>query len=333
MADCLVFGLAEPGTAHLNMQPQTERLGVAALDYFFSANGWMFREQTTHDYGIDAHVEIVQDGRPTGKLIALQIKSGISFFSEETEAGYVYRTDEKHVSYWVEHSMPVVLVLYHPESKQQYWQQVSRDTVKSTGKNWKIIVPKEHHFTDAPSTLRNLSLLTQPEPYIRQLNRLRVDRRWIELVSEGYEVRVQFDDWINKSLPRFQLTISCEDEDESQEWPMVYAPGMDIREILNHYLPWADFLLDLGAHQEGAEGDWDAQCYAGRDSDTGEVFHSKSFEEWYEPAEGIVPVSSNGETESYSLVLTINELGKSFLVVDDFLSEPNDFDKRTFSLE
>ena len=67
------------------MQPQTERLGVAAVDYFFSTNGWMFREQTTHDYGIDAHVEIVQDGPPTGKLIALQIKSGISFFSEETE--------------------------------------------------------------------------------------------------------------------------------------------------------------------------------------------------------------------------------------------------------
>ena len=25
-------------------QPQTERLGVAALDYFFSEKGWLFRE-------------------------------------------------------------------------------------------------------------------------------------------------------------------------------------------------------------------------------------------------------------------------------------------------
>jgi hypothetical protein len=41
------------------MQPQTVRLGVAALDTYFSGHGWLFREQLTHDYGIDAHVEIV----------------------------------------------------------------------------------------------------------------------------------------------------------------------------------------------------------------------------------------------------------------------------------
>lgn len=313
------------------MKPQTERLGVAALDFFFSSNGWMFREQTTHDYGIDAHIEIVQDQLPTGRLIALQIKSGMSFFSEATEAAYVYRTDEKHVSYWVEHSMPVVLVLYHPESKQLYWQQVSRDTVESTGKNWKILVPKLHHFSDAKQTLRSLSLLTQPEPYIRQLNRLRVDRRWLEMIKQGNQVRVQFDDWINKSLPRFQLTLIS--KGESLDWPMVYGPGMSIQAVLDHYMPWADFSLDEEAHREGAEEEWQGQCYAFRDSETGKTFYSMTFEEWYKPAHGIVPVSSTGETESYSLILSLNALGESFLVVDDFLGEPSDFDQRTFVLE
>jgi len=62
--------------------------------------------------------------RPTGKLIALQIKSGVSFFKEETEGSYVYRTGDKHVAYWVGHSMPVVLVLYNPETKEAYWQEL-----------------------------------------------------------------------------------------------------------------------------------------------------------------------------------------------------------------
>lgn len=71
---------------------QTERLGVAGVDYFFSQHGWLFREQPTHDYGIDAHVEIVITNRPTGKLIALQIKSGTSFFSEETADAFVFNS-------------------------------------------------------------------------------------------------------------------------------------------------------------------------------------------------------------------------------------------------
>src|SRR5216683_1096782 len=71
-------------------KPQTERPGVAALEYFFPENGWLFREQTTHDYGIDAHVEIVVDKRPTGKLIALQIKAGTSFFWEKRRKAPTY---------------------------------------------------------------------------------------------------------------------------------------------------------------------------------------------------------------------------------------------------
>lgn len=290
----------------------------------------MFREQTTHDYGIDAHIEIVQGGRPTGRLIALQIKSGTSFFIEEADSAYVYRTDEKHVSYWIEHSMPVVLVLYNPESQQLFWQQITNELVKSTGKNWKILVPQDQNFLDVRRTLSALAQLTQPEPYIRSLNRLRIDRKWIEMAKDGYEIRVQFEDWVNKSLSRFQLTITC--EGESLEWPTVYGSSMSIQDVLEHYLPWADFSMDQEAHRAGAEGDWDAECYICRDSDTGESIHSRTFDEWYESMDGIVPVSSNGETESYSLFLSINALGESFLVVDDFLCEVNNFEQETFVL-
>lgn len=313
-------------------QPQTERLGVSVLDYFFSKNGWLFREQTTHDYGIDAHVEIVEDQRPTGKLIALQIKAGQSFFEEEVDDAYVFRTDDKHIAYWVGHSMPVVLVLYNPETEQAYWQHVSRETVETTGKGWKIRVPRVGIFEEPDRYLNALEALTQPEPYIRRLNRLRIDRHWMDLIEEGYEVRVQFDDWVNKSLPRYQITISTDDEEEC--WPTLYAPGVGIEAMLNHFFPWADFSLDKEAYEEGAFGDWESQCYVGRDRDTGEAYYSMPFEEWCKSLiEEIVPVSENGETASYSLLLSLNEFGRSFLTIDDYLADPDAPETIGFTLE
>lgn len=312
--------------------PQTERLGVSVLDYFFSENGWLFREQTTHDYGIDAHVEIVENQRPTGKLIALQIKAGQSFFQEEIDDAYVFRTDDKHIAYWVDHSMPVVLVLYNPETKQAYWQNVSRETVETSGKGWKLFVSKVSIFEEPERYLKALATLTQPEPYIRRLNRLRIDRRWMDLIEQGCEVRVQFDDWVNKSLPRYQITISTDHEEES--WPTLYAPGLGIEGMLEHFFPWADFSLDNEAHEEGAMAYWESECYSGRDNETGETYYLMSFEEWYkQPTGGIVPVSDNGETASYSLLLSLNEFGRSFLMMDDYLADPDAPETIGFTLE
>lgn len=311
--------------------PQTERLGVSTLDHFFSEHGWLFREQTTHDYGIDAHVEIAEKHGPTGKLIALQIKSGSSFFKEETAESYVFRTDSRHVAYWVDHSMPVVLVLYNPETKTAHWSQVNRESAQSTGKQWKIEVPKADMFANAEQTLKALESLTQPEPYIRRLNRLRIDRHWMALIEAGVEVRVAFDDWVNKSLPRYQITIYTDDEKEN--WPTLYTPSVGVKGMLNHFFPWAKFAVDEDEYEEGAEAQWEAECYLYHDAETGMTFYEQEFEEWYEPPKGIVPVSNNGETESYVLILSLNKFGKSFIMVDDYLSDADAPEKIGFSLE
>lgn len=62
----------------------TGRIGVAGTQLLFKRLGWIFREQPIEDYGIDAHVEVVENNTPTGTLIALQIKSGKSWFKEKT---------------------------------------------------------------------------------------------------------------------------------------------------------------------------------------------------------------------------------------------------------
>ena len=194
------------------MQKTTERLGVSKLDFYFSSHGWLFREQMVHDFGIDAHVEITNTDYPTGQIIAIQIKSGMSFFSEENDNSYIFRTEDKHIKYWSHHTLPVILVLYNTDDEILYWQNVNEDTVKSTGKGWKIDVPKTHNLDER--SLIVLSKLTQPEPYIQKLNKLKLDRYWMNKLNKGYEVFIEFDDWINKSLSRYQMSLTCGGESQ-----------------------------------------------------------------------------------------------------------------------
>lgn len=310
---------------------RTERLGIAALDTFFSTHGWLFREQTTHDYGIDAHVEIVDENhRPTGKLIAIQIKSGTSFFKKQTPKSFVFRTNDKHVAYWIGHSMPVIVVLYNPMTKTAHWKQVTRRTTKQAGNSWKIHVPKSDMLADPVRTLASLEALTQPEPYLRRLNRLRVDRHWMGLIEAGEVVRVKFDDWVNKSLPRYQIRIFTDADEET--WPTLYTPGVGVEGMLKHFFPWAKLEVDEGEFEEGAKSDWEAASFQHHDPETGKTTYSQEFEDWYEPPNGLVPVSDNGETQTYVLILSLNKFGKAFIAVDDYLSDPDAPENIGFSM-
>lgn len=105
--------------------------------------GWLFREQSTEDYGIDAQVEVVDGGVVSGKLLGFQIKSGLSWFRESGPVGWWYRPDELHVQYWLNHSLPIVVVLFHPETGRCHWQVVSRDTLVETPVGgYKLLVPE-----------------------------------------------------------------------------------------------------------------------------------------------------------------------------------------------
>ncbi|MEV7279750.1 DUF4365 domain-containing protein [Streptomyces sp. NPDC093111] len=111
--------------------------------------GWFFRPQDVADFGIDAHLEIVDadSGKPTGRLLGVQIKSGSSYFEKATENGWWFPCSSEHVAYWLGHSLPVVVMLYEPTAKRVYWQHVSDQTVVSTGKGSKIHVPRRNELS------------------------------------------------------------------------------------------------------------------------------------------------------------------------------------------
>jgi len=128
----------------------TSRLAVIRTAKLFLELGFLFREQSVSDCGIDAHVELVEDRVASGQLLALQIKGGESFARERTSEGYVvFRTDDRHMQYWLRHALPVIVTIHDPRDDKVYWEVVSKDTAKSTGSGWKLVIPSGQTVEEA----------------------------------------------------------------------------------------------------------------------------------------------------------------------------------------
>ena len=69
----------------------TERIGVNHVGEIAARNNWIFREQPIDDVGIDAHMELIEKTGESKQLLALQIKSGTSWFSEKKDDYIIFR--------------------------------------------------------------------------------------------------------------------------------------------------------------------------------------------------------------------------------------------------
>jgi Domain of unknown function (DUF4365) len=166
---------------------------------------WYPREPPAPDYGIDLYVEAAVDGVPNGRMLAMQIKGGASFFTETTDDGVVFRGEQRHLDYWLVHSLPVVIVLYDPDDQMILWQAVTPETAQSTGEGWKLVIPRAQRL-DA-SSADALEELVEGDPYKLRLNALRADLGWMRLLRDGGRIWVEAEQWVNKSLGRGSITL------------------------------------------------------------------------------------------------------------------------------
>ena len=119
--------------------------GTAIVDAIVNLDmGWIYRPQNQPgaDYGVDAHLELTDDeGVETGRQLAAQVKAGRSYFRESTEGGFVHRPSDRHVRYWRDYALPVILILVDEHARIAYW--AFTDRIESTaGGGWKLVVPR-----------------------------------------------------------------------------------------------------------------------------------------------------------------------------------------------
>jgi len=121
---------------------QLSETGMGITQTKIGKMGLIFRAIPTQDHGIDAEIEIATDGKASGRLIAAQVKTGESYFKEDTGSAFNHRLNARHYRYWTNHSLPVVLILCDADSETCYWQFVSDENCIQTGETYKIEVPK-----------------------------------------------------------------------------------------------------------------------------------------------------------------------------------------------
>jgi hypothetical protein len=284
---------------------------------------WLFREQPTEDYGIDAHVEVVDGDDVRGRLLALQIKSGESWFNEPAPGGWWYRPDEDHVQYWLCHSLPVVVVLYDPVAQLCYWQLVAESTLERArnGQGWKLFVPDSQIVNASAAAAWRVA--AEGDPYELRLRELRLARPWMQMVADGVRLVVDFEELINKTSGRGSITIGVDPETGAEPellvtWHLLLGP-LDYAETVPKLFAWADVDLHEETYERSGREHYEAECAI---EDEGDTIYTCSYPDWVRgqaASTRIRPYANvSGELDRYRLELTLNELGRSFLVVDTF---------------
>ncbi|EOT44867.1 DUF4365 domain-containing protein [Enterococcus columbae] len=326
-----------------------ERIGVSAVSKCIAQMGLIFREQPTDDYGIDAQIETFDRGYASGRLIAVQIKSGDSYFDEVTNGNIIFRGDIKHYNYWINHSLPVILVLYNPQDDKCYWKEVNEETAVLTDKSWKIEIPMTN-VLDRSAKSQLVRIADNLTEYEKKFNSFLLAKPWMQEIISGNKVILTVQEWINKTSGRgeFNLRILDKTGQERQIFNRSFL-GFGLKpyeQVFKELFPWAKIIIDAEFYEVydeeallekdfeaalctyplsvGAILDRENFCYIYPDS-------CPSIEEWMKDVENIRPYRVGaGEVAFYQLVLEINDVGMSFIKLDNFINNINFYklDKR-----
>lgn len=208
------------------MAISTERQGIGHCLKVAAINKWMFREQPIDDIGIDTHMEMVDNSGKPKQMLAVQIKSGASWFGERKDNDIIFRDIvERQFNYWTTNSLPCILVLYNPDNDVCIWQKLTKETIQRTknceGKGFFVRVPLNQVFLDYISNNKLLSFTNLPE-HITNYNFLLLQKRFMEIIQDGGEIKLHSTEWINKSSGRGETELIVNDGITIKTYPYPY---------------------------------------------------------------------------------------------------------------
>jgi hypothetical protein len=121
----------------------TERAGVIAVATVANLARCLWRETLMHGVGIDGHIEYVDaGGNATGRSVALQVKSGSSYFPMSGDV-IRFNPSEAHRSYWTGYHLPVILVFHRPEDGLLCWADARHQLRINPGTNTVVELSRE----------------------------------------------------------------------------------------------------------------------------------------------------------------------------------------------
>lgn len=115
---------------HVTHNDWTEEHGVLAVNQAAVDARSIWRPTPLRDVGIDGQLEyVLDDGTATGRLVAVQIKSGDSHWRRRDREAISFTPEAKHRSYWERHPLPVIVVLHNQAESLTIWAN-ARDQLR-----------------------------------------------------------------------------------------------------------------------------------------------------------------------------------------------------------
>lgn len=284
--------------------------------------GWLFREQPKDDYGIDAQVEIIDNSVVTPRLLALQIKGGRSVFREPGTGGWWYRPNAKHVRYWISHALPVVVVLVDTETQSMYWQAVSSETViRASRGGWKILVPENNRLDKRSQSA--LAEIAAGDPYVLRVRELQLAQPLMQLLSRGQRLMIEIEERINSKLGHGSITLATFHPDPGYTTPLVTwgvaLRGESYAEAVPRMFAWADVRADDVPYEEVDWLSYEAERPGARVFDQSDWDDFTTWRAGRSDSATLRPFMHTREGLAYwQLELRLNDLGRAFLLVDEF---------------
>lgn len=307
------------------MANHTEQIGVNHCGEIAEINDWMYRIQPVNDVGIDAHMEYVDnEGKP--QLLGIQIKTGKSYFEEKNNGCVIFRKmDERQYKYWTMNTLPCIIVLYNSDDGTCIWQKLNKKTIERTEKGFLVRVPLNQVFLDDKSNGELLRYTNLPE-HITNYNFLLSQKKFMQIIKDGGIVKLHSEEWVNKCSGKGKTELIVEDGNTIKTYPYPYwFPYTLYTDVFPRLFPWADFSVDEDYYEETDETLWrELNCHYDKEEDEW-IEVGDSFEVFRESLEPMRYIDHAGEVAEYMLVLSLNELGESFLKIDTYVSQPRPY--------
>jgi len=107
----------------MNKTNFTGKAGVSFVRVTVEDSGSLFHKiESENDLGIDGFIEFLNEGNPLNRQIAVQIKSGNSYYRSKKRECHI--PIENHREYWLNYPLPVIGIVFVPDLKMAFWVDI-----------------------------------------------------------------------------------------------------------------------------------------------------------------------------------------------------------------
>jgi len=213
---------------------------------------WIFRKNhQENDYGIDAYIDLTTELRNvTGKSIALQVKTGQSYFAEKNSFGWVYRDEIEHLNYYLNHQIPVIILLVDEKEDKVYWCLCDAEKTEQAGGNWKITVPFNQEFNrNAKSELEKyvsplIDYASQLQNFWDENNALKAFERIVFIVDKQSIIQKKYHELI-LGIERLKVNPALIEASKGKVDIRIHGYDSDERELyeIKEVIVWVDLIF------------------------------------------------------------------------------------------